>query len=842
MVDLADLIHRYAARQITGHIVVEARSGSHANWPEWVPPEIRHALQSEGIEKPWTHQVLIGELLQLGQHAVLATGTGSGKSLAVWLPVISELFRFSHERTSLKNINRRPSTLYLAPTKALSKDQENVLTRICEQIFAVTQQRANLPLFAAVDGDTDSVLRAWGRDYADIIFSNPDFVHYALLSNHEQWARFLRSLSVIVVDEFHHYRGNFGSNVSLILRRLLRLAHHYGAVPKVVFLSATSPNPEDTAQRFLGGGFGKVFGVSEDGSPRGRRDIFTILRREIPEVSESAQAAKSQWEIDFADPEAEALGSIAALESSDGIEVYAAAGGGDNSETLGKQNPDSAAEDPKRRSAVSEAGELTAELVTAGAQILTFVRSRAAAERVAEIARQHLNQGASHLAGAVGAYRGGYLPEERRALEAGLRDGDIRGLATTSALELGIDISGLDAVVVTGWPGTNASFQQQIGRSGRSGANGVAVFIGRDNPLDQYILENPQLLIQTPAETNVFDPHNPWILPSHLCAAAAELPLTEQDIFVFDLENTKLFQQLASQDLLKQRPKGWYWNTSLKVRAHDLADIRGEANTLSIIDHESGVLLGTVSQGQADTTVYPGAIYLHQGKPFKVDMLEPDAALVHPHREEEIRTYARERTAVRIERIDAQQIFANGILRTGAVRVENQVVGYDVRRFRDGMYLGYVPLEMPIREFSTGGTWFSLDAKLLSESGVSTAELPGALHAAEHTLIGLLPLFAVCDRWDLGGLSAILHPDTGAPTVIIHDSAPGGSGCALHGFTVFPDWVRAALDVLGKCSCQRGCPRCVQSPKCGNNNEPLSKSAAKRLLEILLTQIESAEL
>lgn len=817
MKNLADLIQRYGAGQITGHLTVESRLGTQVDWCDWVPQALRDALAASGITRPWTHQVLVGELLHMGQHTVLATGTGSGKSLAVWVPVLSELLNFSQQVTSLKEIQHKPSTLYLAPTKALSKDQENNLAELCNQLTKILGQNTRLPLLATVDGDTDSQLRTWAREYADIIFSNPDFLHYALLPNHQIWSRFLRSLSVIVIDEFHHYRGNFGSQVSLILRRLLRLAQHYGAHPKVVFLSATSPDPETTARRFIGDGFGAVFGVSEDGSPRGHRDIFTMRCREVPKTHQSDTVEDSQWEIDFTDPDAQPVNRLNRQEAEQQIDDDAA-------KTI-------------RRSAVVEAGELTAALVASGAQTLTFVRSRAAAERVAEVAQRALSYDQPQLAGSVGAYRGGYLPEERRALELGLREGDIRALATTSALELGIDISGLDAVVVTGWPGTNASFQQQIGRAGRGGTDGVAIFIGRDNPLDQYILENPQLLTQTPVEVNMFDPQNPWILPGHLCAAAAELPLTEADIKIFGLSSASLFQQLENQELLKRRPRGWYWNTSLKVRAHDLVDVRGSAHPVSIIDGTSGALLGTVSQAQADTTVYPGAIYVHQGKLFKVDELGSEVALVHPHHDEEIRTFAREQSTVLIEKINQQREFAGGCLQTGIVRVENRVTGYDIRRVRDGMYLGYVPLELPSREFSTGGTWFTLDQQLLKDGGVPIVELPGALHAAEHTMIGLLPLFATCDRWDLGGLSTVLHPDTGAPTVIVHDSTPDGSGCAIRGFEVFRQWITATLSVLKTCPCKYGCPRCIQSPKCGNNNEPLAKSGAKRLLEILLAQM-----
>ncbi len=442
-------------------------------------------------------------------------------------------------------------------------------------------------------------------------------------------------------------------------------------------------------------------------------------------------------------------------------------------------------------------------------------------------------QTAPHLEGTVAAYRGGYLPEERRELERRLRSGDLRALATTSALELGIDIAGLDAVVVTGWPGTHASFQQQVGRAGRAGTDGLALFIGRDNPLDQYILANPSTLVETPAEVTVFDPANPWILPGHICAAAAELPLVDSDAAIFSLQSPALFEQMADAEMLKKRPTGYFWNPAMRTNPHGLVDIRGGGTTISIIDADDGALLGTVDAGRADTTVHPGAIYIHQGVPFEVESLDDEIALVHKHREEEIRTYPREETSVEILHTEEEREFIDGSWCRGSVIVRSRVVGYDIRRVRDGMYLGMVPLQMPMREFETGGVWLTIDESATREAGIATADLPGALHGAEHTMIALLPLFATCDRWDLGGLSTAVHPQTGKPTIIVHDAIAGGSGCAERGFSSGIRWLHATLDTLESCPCDTGCPRCVQSPKCGNNNSPLSKDGARKLLTLL---------
>ncbi|WP_300047866.1 DEAD/DEAH box helicase [Trueperella sp.] len=779
---LLDVARSYGADQLTGHVVIPPREVRVGEWGPWVAPEVLRALSEIGVERPWIHQAQAANAARAGRNVVVATGTGSGKSLAAWVPVLSAIVE-GRATTSLASARSRPTALYLAPTKALGADQELSLSRLA----ALVDPRIAV---ASVDGDADGPTRSWARTSADIVLTNPDFAHFGLLGRQEMWQRLWRGLAYVIVDEFHSYRGSFASNVALVVRRLLRMARHYGAAPTVIFLSATAYEPAASAQRFLGQAFGPVTAVVDDGSPAGQRDILTLACRQV-------EGDKP-----------------AAIDDEGNIDV-------------------------RRRSANTEAGELTATLVAADARVLTFVRSRPAAERVAEVSREILHERASHLEGSVAAYRGGYLPEERRELERQLRTGDLRALATTSALELGIDISGLDAVVVTGWPGTQASFRQQIGRAGRAGAGGLAILIGRDNPLDQYILSHPSILEASP-EMSVFDPTNPWILPGHLCAAATEAPLTEADLEIFSLPSTAIFEELEEADLLRRRPRGWFWNPALHVNPHDMVDIRGGGTTVSIIDSESGALLGTVDQARADITVHPGAIYLHQGVAHMVESLADDVALVHRHREEDIRTFAREESSVEILSTDAEVPLPHGTWCRGRVVVQSRVVGYDVRRVADGLYLGTHPLSMPMRSLETTGVWLTIDAEALRACGIRTADIPGTLHAAEHTMIALLPLFATCSRWDIGGLSTAAHPQTGKATIIVHDAMAGGAGCSDRGFHAAGDWLRATLDTLESCDCTHGCPRCVQSPKCGNNNEPLDKHGATALLRHLLASWPAA--
>lgn len=784
--DLLEELTRYASSgQVAGVIKREARPSQTEPWPGWVTPALRTALQDAGAPQAWIHQARAAQLIHEHKHTVLATGTGSGKSFAAWVPILNSLLTFGSKPVHLGALTHRPTALYLSPTKALAADQMEALDRLVGATGA--------PIgIATADGDSDLPERIYAQDNADIVLTNPDFAHHVMLSRQSRWARLWRGLELIVVDEFHNYKGLFGAHVAHVVRRILRIARHYGAHPAVIFLSATSGDPAQAATRFLGESFGPVFEVTEDGSPRAASNI--VLWRCAP-VDDSGQ---------------------------------------DDPDT------DLPSEDSPRRAANTEAGELTAFLVARGARLLTFVRSRPGTERVAEIAHERLATTASHLTGTVAAYRGGYLPEERRELEARLRTGDVRALATTSALELGIDISGLDAVVVTGWPGTQASFSQQIGRAGRAGRPGLAVFIGRDNPLDQYLLDHPEVIADSPSEANVFDPANPNVLIPQICAAAAELPLQASDAAVFGLEGSELFDELATQGLLRKRPTGWFWNTTLGVGAHETVSLRGAGSTVSIVDSSDGTILGTVDSTRADTTVFPGAIYLHQGVPYEVEELGEDVALVHLHREEELRTFAREETSVEILETEESIQLEHGVWARGSVVVSSRVVGYDIRRARDGMYLGMVPLTMPVRQLHTRAAWWTMSPAAIKEAGILTGDVPGALHGAEHAAIGILPLFATCDRWDLGGLSTAAHPDTGVPTVIVHDAVEGGSGCAERGFSENLAWVRATLDTIATCPCAHGCPRCVQSPKCGNNNSPLSKQGAIDLLTVLARSMEEA--
>ncbi|MDF2705214.1 MAG: box helicase, partial [Nonomuraea muscovyensis] len=442
--------------------------------------------------------------------------------------------------------------------------------------------------------------------------------------------------------------------------------------------------------------------------------------------------------------------------------------------------------------------------------------------------------GWADLPNKVAAYRAGYLAEDRRLLEKALRSGSLLGLATTNALELGVDVSGLDAVLIAGWPGTRASLWQQAGRAGREGQDALAVLIARDDPLDTYLVHHPEALFGRPVEAIVLDPDNPYVLGPHLCAAAAEIPLTEADLDTFGATTTDVLDDLVSQGLLRRRPAGWFWTR--RERATDLADIRGGGGApIQVVESATGRLLGSVDEPSAHTTVHTGAVYLHQGETFLVETLDLEAgvALVSDA-EPDYTTFARDVTEISVLESLRSQPLGRGQLHFGKVEVTRQVVSYLKRRLHSGEMLGDEPLDLPPRTLRTRAVWWTLPAPELTALADEGFDLGGAAHAAEHASIGLLPLFATCDRWDIGGVSTELHADTGLLTVFVYDGHEGGAGFAERGYARASDWLTATREAIASCECERGCPSCIQSPKCGNGNEPLDKQGAIRLLDTLL--------
>jgi DEAD/DEAH box helicase domain-containing protein len=724
-----------------------ARAPMPGPFPDDVPPLLAERLRLVGIEGLYEHQAAALDLVREGRNTVIATGTASGKTLVYNTAFASEVLA-----------DPKRTAFYLFPTKALARDQ-------LRQVRALRLPQLKAAVY---DGDTPQAERPLIRRNANLVMTNPDMVHAAILPDHARWADFLLRLSLVVVDEAHMARGVFGSHVSLVLRRLRRLVAHYGGEPRFVLSSATVGNPAELAERLVGLPFEAV---ATDASPAGGK-VFAL------------------WNPPVIDEETGA-----------------------------------------RRSALTDASILMGRLAEDGVASIGFARSRRAAELLAEFTRRELP---GELKGKVKSYRAGYLPEDRRKLERQLASGELVAVASTNALELGIDIGSLDAAVLVGYPGTRASMWQQAGRAGRRTSSSLAVLVAQDDPLDQYLVQHPADLFDRPAEAAVVDPTNPFVLEPHLVCAAREHPLSEEELPFFGPPANEAVARLEERGQLVRRRE--LWHHVGRQSPHRLVDIRSATGRLfSIVIEETGELLGTVDESRAYYHVHPGAVYLHQGEQFEVRALDVATRVALVSRVDPD-YYTQSRDTTDIEVVGADQDAMTGDVPTfyGTVRVTNQVVGFVRKHVATGETLEVVPLVMPMQELETRAVWWAVPNATIARAAISSVDLPGAAHAAEHAAIGLLPLVATCDRWDVGGVSTAYHPDIGSCAIFIYDGYQGGAGIAERGFRQAGRLLRATLETVRGCPCSTGCPSCVQSPKCGNGNEPLDKAGAVALLAAML--------
>lgn len=718
--------------------------------PEWLAAEL-------DARPLWTHQAEAIDLIRAGRNVVIATGTASGKSRCFQLPIAE----------AIADPVKPATALLLYPTKALAHDQ----LRAFEQ--------AEYPRLVAgtYDGDATPEQKAFIRDNANVVLTNPEMLHGGLLPRHEKWDAFFMRLRYVVVDELHVLRGVFGSHVGHVLRRLRRICRHYGAEPTFVFTSATIGRPERLATSLCGA---PVEAITDDGSPKGPRR-FALLD---PPVVDEATGARS--------------------------------------------------------STNSEVATVAAALVESGHRTITFCRSRKGTELIAaDIGRRV----PAHLKRSVVSYRAGYLADERRAIEDELTAGTLRGVVATSALELGVDIGDLDACVLNGFPGTIASMWQQAGRAGRRQDPSVTVMVAGDDQLDRYLMRHPHEVFERPPEPAVVNTANPYILGPHLACAAYELPLSWDDLrFWPEAELHDGVRDLVHTDQLRLRrrwrngheePFAHWCGTGFPSRGIGLRN--GTSGEVKIIDHRSERLIGTVDAARALTSVHDGAIYLHRGQSFEVVQLDLDdghARVV----ECDNTTYTQARTDTDIAILtthDSRRV-GNATLFVGEVEVRTRVKGYQLRDTFSRKILANETLDLPDQRLRTRAFWYVVDPHVVDAVSAAGRDPAGTLHAAEHAAIGMLPLFTICDRWDVGGVSTVRHADTDGATVFIYDGYPGGAGIAELGWEAGAEHLNATLEAIRSCPCHDGCPSCVQSPKCGNGNEPLDKAGAVTLLEVLL--------
>lgn len=660
--------------------------------------------------------------------------------------------------------------LYLFPTKALAQDQLRALRNLLQGDLRGVR-------VGIYDGDTPPETRGEIRRHSAILLTNPDMLHVGILPNHHLWRPFFQHLRYVVIDEAHVYRGVFGSQVGCVLRRLRRICHAYGSDPQFVACSATIANPAQHIETLAGI---SPTVIDEDGAPCGAR-TFVLWN---PPLEDAAHGV--------------------------------------------------------RRSANGEAANLFAALVQSGIRNLTFARSRRGAELILSYARHALERTTPELADAVAAYRAGYTAEDRRVLERALFSGELIGLTTTSALELGIDVGHLDATVLVGYPGTVASMWQQAGRAGRGENDALTVLIGLDDPLDQYLLRHPADLFARPHEAARCDPGNPYVLAQHLPCAAYESPLTAEDEALFDGRYVEAMVHLEENGTLDYRgragqPDRWFY-TGKKYPAQDVGLRSAGGGRVQLIDVEHGrQVLEEIDATTAHFRVHRGAIYLHQGSSYLVTDLDLRAGVaLLKEAEPGYYTQPRELNEINIIRSFAHRTLTLGAAFYGQVRATSQMIGYTCKKQFSDDILSQEPLDLPPQTFETTAVWWDVPIALGSQLARQGGDFAGALHAVEHGCIAMLPLLAMCDRFDLGGVSTVRHPDTEGPLICVYDAYPGGVGLAERGFEALAAWWQATAEMIANCPCEAGCPSCIHSPKCGNNNEPLDKAAAVTLLRALL--------
>lgn len=628
--------------------------------------------------------------------------------------------------------------------------------------------------FGSYDGDTPQGERRRLRHEGQVLLTNPDMLHIGILPQHFRWTSFLKHLRYVVLDDMHVYRGVFGSHVANIVRRLRRVCRLRGADPQFICTSATVANAEEFGRRLTGR---PLRVIDEDGAPRGPR-TFVLWN---PPVIDRAKMT--------------------------------------------------------RRSPYLEASWLLAALVRCDVRTIAFTKARKITELVHRYTAAALGDVPS-LAARISPYRAGYLPEERRQIERRLFGGDLIGVVSTSALELGIDVGGLDAAILVGYPGTMASVWQRAGRAGRGEEESLAVLIALEDALDQYLMRQPAYFFGRPVEHATVDPDNPYVLAAHLRCAASEVALWAGDEAVFGPRMREVAEALAGAGELVQRRDRWHPRSRhYPAGSVEIRSVSGE--TYRIVDGRTRRLIGTVDASRAFEQVHQGAVYLHQGETYRVASLDraTRTASVVPD-DSGSYTEARVLTDLSIVRPRAERPIGGTTARFGEVLVTHQVVEYRRKQLVTDTVLSVEPLDLPEEELPTTALWIVIPPALVSAVEDAGLDLGGGIHAVEHASIGLLPLLAMCDRWDIGGVSYPAYPETGQATIFIYDGHRGGVGVAEKGFELLDDLLHRTLDAIRSCPCEAGCPSCIQSPKCGNLNTPLDKEAAVLLLRRLLERTD----
>jgi DEAD/DEAH box helicase domain-containing protein len=696
--------------------------------------------------KLYSHQAEAVNKIREGKNVVIVTPTASGKTLSFNLPVFEMLYK-----------DKTATALYLYPSKALTNDQLKVLREM--------EQETGIDAFSNIyDGDTPTHQRSNIREGSRIILSNPYGLH-KYLPWHYKWRNFFRNLKFVIIDEGHVYRGVFGSNVAMLMKRLLRICEHYGSNPQIVLSSATIANPIEHGQKLTGKEFEIV---SDDGSARGKKYFLF-------------------WNPPLTD----ALKAI-------------------------------------RRSTHQETKDLFVLSLSENLQTLCFTVSRQMAELIVRWTREDLKRKRAlpNLAESITAYRAGYLPEERRIIENKLRTKNLVGVVSTNALELGIDIGSLDSVIISGYPGTIISTWQQAGRAGRTTADSLVTLVAFQNPLDQYFMKHPKAFFGRPHEQAIIDLHNPHIAVGHVMCAASELPISEDDHKYFPNILTESLVSLENQKLLQKTPSGYiYCGTSRPAEVVNLNNISNKIVTVIC----NGKVLETLELTKAYQEAHEGAVLLHQGETYVVEELNLKTLIATVTKKDvSYNTEPRKTVEISIKKVFEEKL--EGVkVGLGEVQVTEKYLQFILKN--NEVIIGVEPLNLPPLTFTTIGMWITVPELIKNEVQKKMQwDFAGGLHALEHAMIAMAPLYALCDRWDIGGVSTPLHTDTDEPTIFIYDGFEGGIGIAETLYKIIGKLFSSTLTLIENCECTEGCPSCIYSPKCGNENKPLDKRAARMIL------------
>ena len=630
------------------------------------------------------------------------------------------------------------------------------------------------------DGDTPRKDKKAIREKSRIVLTNPYQLHL-ILSWHHQWSKFYKNLRYIVIDESHYYKGVFGSNVAFLIKRLKRIANFYGSYPQFILSSATLANPRELANRLTGEDF---YLVDEDTSPSGEKDF--ILYNPFHNYKRNKVNTQNAPSIHM---------------ETENIFMY---------------------------------------LMLKNIQTLCFTVSRKTTELIAMWAKKDMTQVKGKLAHRIAAYRAGYQPQERREIENGLKSGKYLGVTCTNALELGINIGSLDAVIISGYPGTMISTWQQAGRAGRSNQKSLAILIAFENQLDQYFMNNPKFFFDKPHENAIIDLSNPILQEAHILCAAKELPLKRGEAEkYFSVSQNVLDRLVDNEDLnINHRGDFMYPYDDNPAMDHSLDQISSEEFKVM----NNGNLLETMERSQVYREAHEGAILINKGDTYVVNSVNLSRGFVNVSKETvDYHTMVLNKTETNIKKKLSKTKFGDLTIHFGELTVSEDYFKYKKMHFSKP--IGTYPLDLPPLKFNTKGLWFTIPKSVkdtLEDMFPNEEEVfAGGLHGAEHALIGLFPLHTMCDRFDIGGLSTNYHEDTQEATIFIYDGYEGGIGICEKAVDVFVELLNSTIDLLNNCSCKSGCPSCIYSPKCGNDNKPLHKNATKYILEYLSKMISN---